>query len=107
MTMKWLTLYLSRSVSQVMLDDLKAILPGDAVKIFINGLDETRYATVECVQSEQYCALIASAIIVWRQLGRIDTILFQAGEMARRADEASQFQLFSMMKTTRAVLQIA
>ncbi|MFH8134559.1 hypothetical protein ABU178_10305 [Pantoea osteomyelitidis] len=107
MTMKWLTLYLSRSVSQVMLGDLKAILPGDAVKIFINGLDEARYATVECVQSEQHCALIASAITVWRQLGHIDSIIFKAGEIVRREDEASQFQLFSMMKTSRAVLQLA
>lgn len=105
--MKWLTLYLSRSVSQVMLGDLRAILPGDAVKIFINGLDEARYATVECVQNEQHCSLIASAIIVWRQLGRIDTIVFQAGQVVRQADEASQFQLFSMMKTSRAVLQLA
>ncbi|WP_130835034.1 hypothetical protein [[Erwinia] mediterraneensis] len=105
--MKYLTLCLSRPVSRVMLEDLKAIIPGDALRIFINGLDEQRYTTLECVQDERFCALIASAIIVWRQLGYINTILFQSGELTRRADDASQFQLFTMMKTSRAILQVA
>lgn len=105
--MKYLTLCLSRAVSRVMLEDLKAIIPGEALKIFINGLDELRHTTLECVQEERYCALIASAIIVWRQLGYINSILFHTGEITRRADDASQFQLFTMMKTSRAMLQLA
>ncbi|PPS58496.1 hypothetical protein CRX72_17840 [Pantoea sp. BRM17] len=52
-----------------MLEDIRAIVPAAALSVFINTLDETRYATVECLQSEENCALLASAIVVWRQLG--------------------------------------
>jgi len=107
MTSKWLTLFLSQSVSRVMLDDIRAILPADAIKVFVNGLDETHYATIECVQSEQHCALIASAIVVWRQLGHVHQIQYQKGEHLRQVDDATQFQLFSMMKTHRALIQLA
>ncbi|MCZ4058439.1 hypothetical protein O3W44_04070 [Pantoea sp. LMR881] len=107
MTTKWLTLFLSRSVSRVMLDDLRAILPVGAVSVFINGLDELQYATVECVQNEEDCALIASAIVVWRQLGQIHHLTYRKGEVLRNVDGATQFQLFTMLKTHRAVLQIA
>ncbi|WP_315315179.1 hypothetical protein [Pantoea vagans] len=107
MTTKWLTLFLSQSVSRVMLDDLRAILPADAIKVFVNGLDETHYATIECVQAEQHCALIASAIVVWRQLGHVQYIIYKKGEVLREENEATQFQLFTLLKTHRAVLQIS
>jgi len=107
MTSKWLTLFLSQSVSRVMLDDLRAILPADAIKVFVNGLDETYYATIECLQAENYCALIASAIVVWRQLGHINHILYKKGEVLREENEATQFQLFTLLKTHRAVLRIS
>ena len=107
MTTKWLTLFLSQSVSRVMLDDLRAILPADAIKVFVNGLDETHYATIECVQAEQHCALIASAIVVWRQLGHGQYIIAKKGEVLREENEATQFQLFTLLKTHRAVLQIS
>ena len=107
MTTKWLTLFLSQSVSRVMLDDLRAILPSDAIKVFVNGLDETHYATIECVQAEQHCALIASAIVVWRQLGHVHRIIYKKGEVLREENEATQFQLFTLLKTHRAVLQIS
>lgn len=107
MTTKWLTLFLSQSVSQVMLDDLRAILPADAIKVFVNCLDETHYATLECVQADQHCALIASAIVVWRQLGHVHHILYKKGEVLREENDATQFQLFTLLKTHRAVLQIS
>jgi hypothetical protein len=107
MTTKWLTLILSRSVSRVMLDDIRAILPADAVNIFINGLDEMQFATVECTQAEEHCALLASATVVWRQLGYIHQLTYKKGERVRQVDDASQFELFTLLKTHRAVLQLA
>jgi len=107
MTAKWLTVFLTRSVSRVMLDDLRAILPAGALKIFINGLEEEHYATLECQQAEENCALIASAMVVWRQLGHIHAITYKKGEVLRDVSDASQFQLFSMLKTHRAVMQVA
>ncbi|ARF50354.1 MULTISPECIES: hypothetical protein [Pantoea] len=107
MTRKWLTLYLSRSVSRVMLQDLQAILPAEAVKIFTNDLDDVRYATVECVQAETTCALIASAIIVWRQLGHIHLLLYTQGEVQRQITDATQFELFTLLKNNRAALRLA
>lgn len=107
MTTKWLTLFLSRAVSRVMLDDIRAILPAEAVKIFINGLDESHYATVECIQNEENCALVASAIVVWRQLGHVHHITYQKGDVLRQVDDETQFQLFTLLKTHRAVLQLA
>ncbi|WP_313699421.1 hypothetical protein [Pantoea sp.] len=107
MTSKWLTLFLSQSVSRVMLDDLRAILPAEAIKVFVNSMDETHYATIECLQAEKHCALIASAIVVWRQLGHVPHILYKKGEVLREENDATQFQLFTLLKTHRAVLQIS
>lgn len=64
MNTKRLRLLLSQSVSRVMLDDIRAIVPAQALNVFINGLDETHYATLDCVQSEENCALLASVIVV-------------------------------------------
>lgn len=107
MNTKRLRLLLSQSVSRVMLDDIRAIVPAQALNVFINGLDEAHYATLDCVQSEENCALLASVIVVWRQLGHIHAIHYQKGEHLRQVDDATQFQLFSMMKTHRAIVQIA
>ncbi|KGT86067.1 hypothetical protein IBT49_20860 [Erwinia sp. S63] len=107
MNSKRLTLLLSQPVSRVMLDDIRAIVPPQALNVFINGLDEERYATLDCIQSEENCALLASAIVVWRQLGHVHRIRYQKGEHLREVDDASQFQLFSMMKTHRAIVQLA
>ncbi|HCM99997.1 hypothetical protein [Pantoea ananatis] len=107
MTRKWLTLYLSRSVSRVMLDDIRVILPTDGVKIFLNDLDDACHATVECVQAENTCALVASAIVVWRQLGHIHTMIYTKGEIRRAVNEATQFELFTLLKNHHAVLRLA
>ncbi|WP_343551963.1 hypothetical protein [Pantoea sp.] len=107
MNTKRLRLLLSQSVSRVMLDDIRAIVPAQALNVFINGLDEAHYATLDCVQSEENCALLASVIVVWRQLGHVHSIHYQKGEHLRQVDDATQFQLFSMMKTHRAIVQLA
>ena len=107
MKSKRLTLVLSQAVSRVMLDDIRAIVPPEALNVFINGLDTTHYATLDCVQSEENCALLASAIVVWRELGHVHQIQYQKGEHLRQVDDATQFQLFSMMKTHRALIQLA
>lgn len=107
MNSKRLTLVLSRAVSHVMLDDIRAIVPADAINLFINDLDENHYATLDCVQSENNCALLASAVVVWRQLGHIQHIAYLKGEHLRQISEASQFQLYTLMKTHRATIRIA
>lgn len=107
MNSKRLTLVLSQAVSRVMLEDIRAIVPPQALNVFLNGLDPVRFATLDCLQSEENCALLASAIVVWRQLGHVHAIRYQKGEHVRQVDDASQFQLFSMMKTHRAILQLA
>ncbi|RAU34554.1 hypothetical protein DBY66_001310 [Pantoea sp. RIT413] len=107
MNSKRVTLILSRAVSHVMLEDIRAIVPAAALSVFINTLDETRYATVECLQSEENCALLASAIMVWRQLGQIQHIDYHKGDRLRQIADATQFELFSMMKTHRALLRLA
>lgn len=107
MTRKWLTLYLSRDVSRVMLDDIRAILPADGLKIFLNDLDDTCPATVECLQVENVYALIASAIVVWRQLGHIHTLIYTQGEVQRQVNDATQFELFTLLKNHHAVLRLA
>lgn len=107
MTRKWLTLYLSRDVSRVMLEDIRAILPADGLKIFLNDLDDACHATVECVQEENSCALIASAIVVWRQLGHIHRLIYTQGKVQRQVDDATQFELFTLLKNPRAVLRLA
>lgn len=107
MNSKRLTLILSRAVSHVMLEDIRAIVPAAALSIFINTLDETRYATVECLQDEENCALLASAVVVWRQLGQIQHIDYRKGDRLRQIADATQFELFSMMKTHRALLWLA
>ncbi len=107
MNSKRVRLLMSHSVSNVMLDDIRAIVPAQAFNLFINGLDEANYATLDCLQSEENCALLASVIVVWRQLGHVHSIHYQKGEHLRQVDDATQFQLFSMMKTHRAILQLA
>ncbi|MFR0653659.1 hypothetical protein SB719_03520 [Pantoea sp. SIMBA_079] len=107
MNSKRLTLILSRAVSQVMLDDIRAIVPAAALSVFINTLDDTRYATVDCLQNEENCALLASAIVVWRQLGHIQHIDYYKGDRLRQIAGATQFELFSIMKTHRALFRLA
>ncbi|EOC1313240.1 hypothetical protein [Cronobacter turicensis] len=100
------TLRLSHTVSDVMLDDIKAIIPADALQVFTNQLDETQYATLECLQTEQYCSLIASAIVVWRQLGHVKSLIYRNGDVLRDVSDASQFQLFTMLRAPLTVLAV-
>ena len=106
MNSKRQTLVLAQPGGRVMLEDIRVLVPPQALYVFINGFDEDRYATLDCIQSEENCALLASAIVVWRQLGHIHSIHYQKGEHLRQVDDATQFQLFSMMKTHRAIVQL-
>lgn len=92
------TLRLSQPVCQVMLPDIKAILPASSVDVFINALETAHYATLECWQQEDACALLASVIVVWRQLGHLQHIQYQSGAISREVSDATQFQLFSLLK---------
>ena len=106
MNTRRLTLLLSRPVSRVMLDDIRAIVSPGSLNIFINGLEDRHYARLECVQSDDNCTLLASAIVMWRQLGHIHSIHYQNGEHLREIDDATQFQLFSIMKIHHALVQL-
>ena len=99
-------LRLSAAVSADMLEDLRAVLPAAATHIFINALDHQSHTTFECLQSDESCALAASAIVLWRQLGHIHHVTWRHGWATQEATDASQQQLFQMLKAPGAILQI-
>ena len=99
-------LRLSRPVSADMLDDLRAVFPSDATQVFINALDEGNYTTVECLQSDDTCALAASAIALWRQLGHIHHLTWRHGWESGDATDARQQALFQMLKAPGAIMHI-
>ena len=100
-------LRLSASVSADMLEDLRAVIPSGATQVFINALDEESHTTLECWQSDEACALAASAIALWRQLGHIHHLSWRHGWESSEATDASQQQLFQMLKAPGAIMQIA
>ena len=99
-------LRLSQAVSADMLEDLRAVMPADATQIFINALEEDNHTTLECVQSDETCALAASAIALWRQLGHVHHIIWRHGWETNDVTEASQQQLFQMLQQSDAIMQI-
>ncbi|MCE0491608.1 hypothetical protein LU196_16350 [Pantoea sp. Mb-10] len=107
MESKKVRLVLTQAVSKVMLADIRALVPPQALNVFVNALDAHHYATLDCSQSPDTCALLASAIVVWRQLGHVHHIDYQKGDVVRDVSDATQFQLFTLLKTHRAVLQLA
>ena len=106
MTTATFTLRLSQSVSADMLEDLRAVIPAGATQIFINALDEESHTTLECLQSDDTCSLVASAIALWRQLGHIHHLTWRHGWDSSEASDASQQQLFQMLKTPGAIMQV-
>lgn len=100
-------LRLSAAVSADMLEDLRAVMPSGATHIFINALDEESHTTVECLQSDEACSLAASAIALWRQLGHIQHLTWRHGWETSEATDASQQQLFHMLKQPGAIMHIA
>ena len=99
-------LRLSRPVSADMLDDLRAVFPSDATQVFINALDEGNYTTVECLQSDDTCALAAAAIALWRQRGHIHHLTWRHGWESGDATDARQQALFQMLKAPGAIMHI-
>ncbi len=100
-------LRLSHPVSVDMLADLRAVIPADATHIFINALDEESHTTVECAQNDDNCSLAASAIALWRQLGHIHHLNWRHGWESLDVNEASQQELFQMLKTPGAIMHIS
>ena len=99
-------LRLSAPVSADMLEDLRAVIPAAATHVFINALDEESHTTFECLQSDESCSLAASAIALWRQLGHIHHLTWRHGWETQEVTDASQQQLFHMLKAPGAILQI-
>ncbi|WP_434085203.1 hypothetical protein [Mixta hanseatica] len=99
-------LRLSAPVSADMLEDLRAVIPAAATHVFINALDEESHTTFECLQSDESCSLAASAITLWRQLGHIHHLTWRHGWETQEVTDASQQQLFQMLKAPGAILQI-
>ncbi|MFS2223950.1 hypothetical protein [Pantoea sp. B65] len=102
-----LTLRLSWGVSEVLLPDLRALLPAASIQFFSNELDERWHYTLLCMQSDEHCSLIVPAIIVWRQLGRVTSLQYSSATFTRDISAVSQIELFDLLKIPGAVLHIA
>jgi len=104
---KKLTLRLSWQVSEFLLPDLRALLPAESIQFFANELDEQWHHTLLCVPSDNNCSLMVSAILVWRQLGRIHTLHYSSAAVTTDASHLSQDRLFGLLNTPGAVVNIA
>lgn len=102
-----LTLRLSWRVSELLLPDLRALLPAEDIQFFSNDLDEQWHYTLLCVQGDDSCSMIVSVILVWRLLGRIHSLHFSDGVAACDLSAAGQSQLFDRLKMPQAVLHIS
>ncbi|MBP2171028.1 hypothetical protein J2125_004220 [Erwinia toletana] len=102
-----LTLRLSWGVSDILLQDLRALLPAAAIQFFSNELDERWHYTLLCMQGGEHCSLIVSVIIVWRQLGRITSMQYSNPDCTRDISAASQKEMFALLKIPGAVLHIS
>jgi len=104
---KTLTLRLSSQVSECLLPDLRALLPAESVQFFSNELDEQWHHTLLCIPDDRNCSLIVSAILFWRQLGRIQTLHYTHAAITTDASHASQEQLFILLNTPGAAVNIS
>ena len=102
-----LTIRLSWSVSEAMLPDLRALLPAEAIQFFTNDLDAQWHHTLLCIQSEECCALIVSALVLWRLLGRVASLQYSSGEVTRDISASSQSELFALLQQPGALLNVA
>ncbi|WNN46091.1 MULTISPECIES: hypothetical protein [Winslowiella] len=102
-----LTLRLSWPVSEFLLPDLRALLPAESIQFFSNELDEQWHYTLLCIPGDKNCSLIVSAILVWRQLGRIHALHYSSAAVTTEATHASQEQLFGLLNTPGAVVNIS
>lgn len=102
------TLRMSRHVSDVLLPDLKALIPLSAMQFFSNELDEEWHYTVLCLQSEENCSLAVSAIAVWHQLHHIQTLNFTDGAAYyQSATQSDNGELFRLLLLPGAVMYLS
>lgn len=102
------TLRMSRHVSEVLLPDLKALIPVAAMQFFSNELDEEWHYTVLCIQSQENCSLAVSAIAVWHQLHHIKTLNFTDGAACHQAaTESDTAELYRLLQQPGAVLYLS
>ncbi|WP_437616557.1 hypothetical protein [Erwinia sp. V71] len=102
-----LTIRLSWHVSEAMLPDLRALLPAEAIQFFTNDLDEQWHHTLLCIQSEESCALIVSALMLWRLLGRITSLQYSSSIATRDISASDQRELFELLQQPGALLNVA
>lgn len=107
MSLSTFTLRLSRAVSDVLLPDLRALLLPDSMQFFSNDLDEQWHYTLICMQSDNACSLAISAIVVWRQLGRINTLHYSNATFVQDVSDSESAELFSLITMPGAVLYIS
>ncbi|WP_241488294.1 hypothetical protein [Winslowiella iniecta] len=98
---------LSWQVSEFLLPDLRALLPAESIQFFTNELDEQWHHTLLCIPGDKNCSLMVSAILIWRQLGRIHALHYSSAAVTADASHADQHQLFELLNTPGAVVNIS
>lgn len=101
------TLRLTRSVSQFLLPDLRALLPPESVQFFSNELDEEWHYTLLCVQSDTTCSLTVSALLVWHQLKRIHVMRYSSPQQLQDLASASSAEIYALLRQPGAVLYLS
>lgn len=101
------TLRMVRSVSDVLLPDIKALIAPELLQFFSNGLDDTWQYTLLCQQSDETCSLVVSAILFWYQLKRIHCISYSDPDSQQDRCHSSATEMFIVLKMPGAVLQLS
>lgn len=101
------TLRMTRSVSQYLLPDIRALLPAASVQFFSNELDEEWHYTLLCIRSDENCSLTVSAILVWHQLKRLNKIIFRSASRQLDASNCSSGELYQMLNEPEAMLYLS
>ena len=101
------TLRMTHPVSDVLLPDLKALIPPESMQFFCNDLDEEWHYTLLCQQSDETCSLALSAILLWHQLKKIVTIDYVTPGCHKDLSAGSSTELFTLLKMPGAVLHLS
>ncbi|WP_338557331.1 hypothetical protein [Erwinia sp. E_sp_B04_7] len=101
------TLRMTHPVSDVLLADLKALLPSESLQFFCNELDEEWHYTLLCQQSDETCSLALSAIMVWHQLKKIVRIDYHNPCLHKDLTASPSTELFTLLKMPGAVLHLS
>lgn len=101
------TLRMAHRVSDVLLPDLKALIPAESMQFFSNELDEEWHYTLLCQQSDETCSLAVSAILVWHQLKRITLMNYTNATVQKDLSHCAAADLFNFLKMPGAVLHLS